>query len=173
MTEHVLGNGVHSRERRPGAPESPGRDIGRVSPRCASTLIPLADAARRVREAMRDKSYRSTPLGEHVGAFMRYTLSQDWEQRSRAEYESTLYRFALYFADLELADFTPPVGIERVEEFIEATWGTAARGTRAKNISILKSFFRWAYEREPHLWRPHAHDQAPTPASTRPTTPGA
>ena len=72
---------------------------------------------------MRDKSYRSTPLGAHVGAFMRYTLSQDWEQRSRAEYESTLYRFALHFADLDLPDFTPPAGIERMEEFIEATWG--------------------------------------------------
>ena len=59
MTEHVLGNGgVHSREIRPGAPESPGRDIGEVSPRCATTVIPLADAARRVREAMRDNSYR-------------------------------------------------------------------------------------------------------------------
>ena len=107
--------GVDSAEIRPGAPESPGRDIGEVSPRCATTVIPLADAARRVREAMRDKSYRGTPLGEHVGAFMRYTLNQDWEQRSRAEYESTLYRFALYFADLDLPDFTPPVGIERME----------------------------------------------------------
>ena len=70
------------------------------------------------------------------------------DQRSRDEYESTLYRFALHFADLDLPDFLPPVGIERMEEFIEAHWGQAARGTRAKNISILKSFFRWAYERE-------------------------
>ena len=139
--------GVDSPEIRAGAPESPARDIGEVSPRCATTVIPLADAARRVREAMRDNTYRGTPLGEHVGAFMRYTLNQDWEQCSRAEYESTLYRFVLYFADLDLPDFTPPVGIERVEEFIEATWGQSARGTRAKNISILKSFFRWAYER--------------------------
>lgn len=113
------------------------------------TLQPsLAEAAEVVREAMRNRSYRVTPLGEHVGAFMRYTLSQDWEQRSRAEYESTLYRFALHFADLNLPDFAPPNGIERVEEFIEAHWGKSARGTRAKNISILKSFFRWAYERD-------------------------
>ena len=104
---------------------------------------------------------------------MRYTLSQDWAQRSRAEYESTLYRFALYFADLELADFTPPVGIERMEEFIEATWGTAARGTRAKNISILKSFFRWAYERDRISGDPMLTIKRPTPPTTRQAAPGA
>jgi integrase len=42
----------------------------------------------------------------------------------------------------------PPVGVERIEEFIDQMWGTAARGTRAKNISIFKSFFQWAYERD-------------------------
>ena len=133
----------------PALSRQPGADIQEVNPGCSETLttLTLADAARLVRDAMRDNTYRGTPLGEHVGAFMRYTLNQDWEQRSRAEYESTLYRFVLYFADLDLPDFTPPVGIERVEDFIESTWGTAARGTRAKNISILKSFFRWAYER--------------------------
>jgi hypothetical protein len=56
-------------------------------------------------------------------------------------YESTLYRFALDHADLTLADFVPPVGTERLEEFIDNNWGEKAAGTRAKNISILRSFF--------------------------------
>lgn len=150
MSERFDVHGVESAHHvnGPASLSRPGPGKGDVGSDASPTLQPsLAEAARVVREAMKNTSYRATRLGEHVGSFMRYTLSQNWEQRSRAEYESTLYRFALYFADLDLPDFTPPVGIERVEEFIEATWGAAARGTRAKNISILKSFFRWAYER--------------------------
>ena len=96
----------------PALSRQPGADIQEVNPGCSETLttLTLADAARLVRDAMRDNTYRGTPLGEHVGAFMRYTLNQDWEQRSRAEYESTLYRFVLYFADLDLPDFHPTRG---------------------------------------------------------------
>lgn len=112
----------------------------------APTLT-LADAARMMREAMRDKKYRSTPIGGEIGRFLRHTRNEDWSPRSRAEYESSLYRMALHFADLELRDLEPPVGVERLDEFIDQTWGHLARGTRAKNISILKSFFGWAMER--------------------------
>jgi hypothetical protein len=48
------------------------------------------------------------------------------------------------FVDLELRDFEPPLGTERLEEFIDDTWGEAAPRTRAKSISILKGFFEWA-----------------------------
>jgi site-specific recombinase XerD len=137
---------------------------------------------------MRNKAYRATPLGEEVGRFMRYTRAMDWAPRSREEYESTLYRFALHFADLEVTDFIPPIGVERIEEFIDATWGNAAPGTRAKNISILKSFFQWAHERDriagnpmltikrPRRRQPDRRRQAHEPRSgrshrARPTSP--
>jgi site-specific recombinase XerC len=59
-------------------------------------------------------------------------------------YESCLDKFAKHFCDLELADFEPPVGTERLEEFIDEEWGERSARTRAKNISILKGFFEWA-----------------------------
>ena len=59
-------------------------------------------------------------------------------------YESCLEKLARYFADLELADFEPPIGTERLEEFVDDLWGNSASRTRAKNISVLKGFFEWA-----------------------------
>jgi integrase len=43
-----------------------------------------------------------------------------------------------------IKDFEPPIGTERLEEFIDEQWGEQASRTRAKNISILKGFFEWA-----------------------------
>lgn len=53
-------------------------------------------------------------------------------------------KFARYFCDLRLADFEPPLGTERLEEFIDDQWGERSSRTRAKNISVLKGFFKWA-----------------------------
>lgn len=110
--------------------------------------LTLADAARIVRDAVRDKSYRATPLGEEVGRFLRYMRAQELAPRSRQEYESVLYRLARYYADLQLSDLAPPVGTERVEKFVDEHWGTLAPGTRRKVLSILASFFQWAHERD-------------------------
>jgi hypothetical protein len=49
-----------------------------------------------------------------------------------------LDKLARYFADLELEDFEPPVGTERLEEFLDAQWGAGAPRTYNKNLSIVK-----------------------------------
>jgi hypothetical protein len=54
-----------------------------------------------------------------------------------------LDKLARHFCDLELSDFEPPVGTERLEEFMDEEWGERSARTRAKNISILKGFFEW------------------------------
>jgi site-specific recombinase XerD len=45
---------------------------------------------------------------------------------------------------LQVDDAVP----QSTSPIIDANWGNAAPGTRAKNISILKSFFQWAHERD-------------------------
>lgn len=49
--------------------------------------------------------------------------------------------------DLEIGDFNPPVGTERLEEFLDERWGNKAPRTYNKNHSILKDFFEWAYRK--------------------------
>ena len=107
----------------------------------AATLT-LAEAARMMREALRDRSYRSTPLGLEVARYYRWKKNE-WGATAGTlrDYEAILAKLALDHADLELADFCPPVGTERLREFIDARWGERTPRTRAKVISVLRDFF--------------------------------
>ena len=109
------------------------------------TLTELADAARVLRDAMKDRSYRATPLGLVVGRYYRWKKFE-WgaTEATLRDYEIPLAYLSLDHADLELRDFEPPVGTERLREFLEARWGEREPRTRAKNLSILRDFFRWA-----------------------------
>jgi hypothetical protein len=96
----------------------------------ASTLT-LAEAARMMRElgraAVKDKSYRRFPLGEEAGRFLRSLRWADASPNTLATYEIVLARLTIDHADLELRDFEPPLGTERVREFSTATGATLHR----------------------------------------------
>lgn len=96
-----------------------------------------------IRDALKDKSYRAFPLGLVAAAYLRQNRGRLMETTYNT-YESCLDKFARHFFDLELRDFEPPLGTERLEEFIEQEWGHRSARTRAKNISVLKGFFEWA-----------------------------
>jgi hypothetical protein len=74
-------------------------------------VLTLADAARMMREALRDRSYRSTPLGLEVARYYRWKKNE-WGATAETlrDYEAILAKLALDHADLELGDFAPPVG---------------------------------------------------------------
>jgi len=101
------------------------------------------EAARIVREALKDKSYRAFPIGQEAGAYLRWKRGQI-EPTTYRTYESCLDKLARAFPDLEIADFEPPVGVERLEEFMDAQWGESENRTYNKNLSMLKEFFKWA-----------------------------
>lgn len=132
----------------------------------AATLHELANAARVLRDAVRDRSYRATPLGLHVARYYRWKKNE-WgaSPLTLRDYEAILRNLALYFADLELADFAPPVGIERLREAWDHDYGDRSPRTRAKVRSAYIDFFEWAI-REGHLHgnparglaRPKTHD---------------
>lgn len=105
----------------------------------------LRDASRILRDALKDKSYRSTPLGLEVARYIRWKRSE-WgaTQETIRDYESVLARLALFFADLELRDFETPVGTERLREAWDHYWGDKAGRTRAKVRSVWVDFFDWA-----------------------------
>jgi site-specific recombinase XerC len=111
----------------------------------AAERLTLADAARMIREAVKDRSYRATPLGLEVARYYRWKKNE-WgaTPATLCDYEAILARLALYFADLELADFAPPVGVERLRECWDFHWGDRTPRTRAKVRSVWVDFFEWA-----------------------------
>jgi hypothetical protein len=62
---------------------------------------------------------------------------------SYRDYECCLDKLARHFLDLQIEDFEPPTGTERIEEFLDALWGSGAPRTYNKNLSIIKDFFRF------------------------------
>lgn len=110
-----------------------------------SNALELARAARIVREAVKDRSYRATPLGLEVARYIRWKRNE-WGATDETirDYEAILAKLALYFADLELTDLAPPVGTERLRECWDHYWGERTARTRAKVRSVWIDFLEWA-----------------------------
>jgi site-specific recombinase XerC len=104
--------------------------------------LTLAQAAAIMREAVRDKTYLETPLGQEIAGYLR-SRRKRLTDASFTEVDCTLDKLARFFPDLELADLEPPVGTVRIEELLEERWGRKAPGTYNKNLSILHMFFHW------------------------------
>jgi integrase/recombinase XerC len=117
--------------------------------------LTLADAARIMREAMRDKSYQLLPLGMEAAAYLRAKRKR-LTKGSYRKYESVLDKLARYFPDLDIKDFEPPVGRDRVEEFMDAHWGPDHAEPRTYNscLSVVKDFFKWQVVRRELLADP-------------------
>jgi site-specific recombinase XerC len=96
-----------------------------------------------MREATKDKSYQLLPLGQDAAGYLRNKRKRLTDASYR-DYEGCLDKLARHFADLQLKDFEPPAGTERLEEFLHAQWGAGAPRTYNKNLSIVGDFFKWA-----------------------------
>lgn len=105
--------------------------------------LTLAEAARILREAMRDKTYQAFPLGQDVAGYL-YAKRKRLTAASYRDYEGSLDKFVRHFCDLQLPDFEPPVGTRRLEEFLDRQYGEHAPRTYNKNLSILRDFFKYA-----------------------------
>jgi len=107
--------------------------------------LTLEQAAQMMRAAVKDKSYRATPVGLEVAQFIRWFRNEyGATTETLRDYEAILAKLAIDHADLELRDFEPPIGTTRLREFIDARWGEAAPRTRKKVRAVLMSFFKWA-----------------------------
>jgi site-specific recombinase XerD len=103
-----------------------------------------------IREAVRDKTYELTPLGEDVALYLRYKRHRI-SPLTYESYEAPLSRLALYFSDLKLEDFEPPVGTERIEEWLDHFWGDRSRGTYNRVLSVVREFFKhWRLRERMH-----------------------
>ncbi len=102
--------------------------------------LTLIEAKRMIRDALKDKSYQRYPIGEEVGHYLR-SKRKRLTDASYTSYECCLDKLAREFFDLRLADLEPPVGTERIEEFLDRRYSNP--GTYNTNLSIIRDFFKW------------------------------
>lgn len=96
---------------------------------------------------LKDKTYQNSMLGQEVGGYLRIKKKR-MTASSLRDYERGLAHFAWHFADLDLSDFEPPVGTQRVEEFLEHQYGEGSPRNYNKNLSILADFFKFQTMRQ-------------------------
>ena len=104
--------------------------------------LTVQEAARILREAVRDKSYQLLPLGQEAAVYLRAKRKRLTDSSYR-DYESCLDKLARYYADLIIEDLEPPRGTDRIEDFLDHHWGESAPRTYNKNFSIVKDFLRF------------------------------
>jgi site-specific recombinase XerC len=121
-----------------------------------AAALTAAELAPMIRDAVKDKGYRAFPLGQEAGHYLRFKRKR-LTPRSYVEYEGCLDKLARFFADLELEHFEPPVGTERLEEFLDAHWGEREPRTYNKNLSCLRDFFKF------HVLRGRLHGDPTLP----------
>jgi hypothetical protein len=130
--------------------------------------LTLGEAARIMREAVKDKSYRSTPVGLEVAHFIRWFRNEyGATAETLRDYEAILAKLAIDHADLELAAFEPPHGTTRLRDFIDGRWGDAAPRTRKKVRAVLMSFFKWAQAEFKLQGNPRLRPRAAAPSRAR------
>lgn len=95
---------------------------------------------------MKDKSYRSSPVGDTVGRFID-SVAYGNAPKTAESYESPLAKLALLHDDLTgVHEFCDQPNL--VERFLTLNWGDAAEKTRAHRWTVLNLFFAWCVERE-------------------------
>ena len=110
------------------------------------TSLTLGEAARIIREAVKDKSYRSTPLGQLVGRHLRWFRNEYGATPSTLrDYEAVLARMSLTLADKEPID----VSVDDLRDVIDL-WGERSPRTRQKVTSVVRAFWSWA-EQQGHI----------------------
>ncbi len=111
-----------------------------------SARLTLGEAARIIRESVKDKSYRKTPLGQLVGRYLRWFRNEYGATNSTIrDYEAVLARMSLLLADRNPLE----VSTEDLREVID-TWAMRHARTRAKVTSVIRAFWVWA-EEEGHV----------------------
>jgi hypothetical protein len=85
--------------------------------------LTLGEAARIIREAVKDKSYRSTPLGQLVGRYLRWFRNEfGATPTTLRDYEAVLARMSLTLADKDPID----VSVDDLRDVIDILGGALA-----------------------------------------------
>jgi site-specific recombinase XerD len=113
--------------------------------------------------AVRDKTYRRTPIGQQAARYLRHLRWGDSPDTTIDSYELVYARLALDHDDFAdgLSDFCTPVGTEYLREFLERHWSDASPATKRQRTSAIRSLFAWATSEGMIGWNPAAQLKLP------------
>jgi integrase len=104
--------------------------------------LTLAQAARIIREAVKDKSYRATPLGVMVARYIRWMRNEYGATPATIrDYEAILARMSLTLADRDPIE----VSTDDLRAIIDL-WAAQSARTRQKVTSVIRAFWAWMEE---------------------------
>jgi integrase len=108
------------------------------------SLIALERAAMMLDQALRDKTYQGSPLGQKVAAYLHWKEVEDGATpRTVRDYEAALARLALRYAATPVEAFDGDAGRKLVTQFWYSQWDGCEANTRRKILAQLRDFFRW------------------------------
>jgi hypothetical protein len=118
------------------------------SGRVTAEALTLADAARMMREAVKDRSYVDhTGLGQSVDGFLAYFRTERGKtDETCRSYEYCLAAFAIHYADLSLEDFDGKHGTNLIRDFLRAKYAEVQGNTWNTRLATVKALFKWAFE---------------------------
>jgi integrase/recombinase XerC len=122
----------------------------------------LAEAARLRETAVKDKTYRSTPIGALVGRYLDELAFAGYSLKTVDTREAILWRVAVALAHLEPAEVT----LDDLKRVLAEEWAHAARNTKASATSSVRVFFTWAHENEHIPANPASRLKQPRDADT-------
>lgn len=110
-----------------------------------------------MRAAVKDKSYRATPVGLLVGRYLRW-FRNEWGATATTirDYEAVLARMSLTLADKDPLEVT----VDDLRDVIDL-WADREARTRAKVTSVVRSFWSWAEEQDQVPFSPAAKLRRP------------
>ena len=94
---------------------------------------------------MRDKSYMDFPMGVEAASYLIVKRKRLTTQATGTT--NAAWRSSRHFPDLDLDDFEPPAGTQRIEEFLDHQYGDGSPRNYNKNLSIPGDFFRFQFIR--------------------------
>lgn len=126
-------------------------------------VMELAAMMRAVEQAMRDGTWKHSPIGRDIDAYLRALRWGGASDNTIQAYQHVLVLLAIRHADWPegLADFCQPAGPEYLREFLDSEWGTCSPATKRQRTSIVKSAFAWAALERRIPWDPAATLKAP------------
>jgi hypothetical protein len=105
--------------------------------------LTLIEAARIVRDALRERRWGDTPIGEQVDAYLDALEYEDAARNTIDAYTHVLGLLAVEHPSFALADLEPPQGGGVVRAFLDRHWSDKSPATRRKRLAIVRSFLRW------------------------------
>lgn len=134
-------------------------DIAALATRVAAGESLTADefAARLADMADKDVSHIGTPIWELAETYKKQLQFDGYSEDSIHNRDPVLRKLAQKFPSSQLGD----LNTEHLRAFLAEAWGDKSQGTRSNRTTLLRTFFKWAYDNDYIATNPAARIKTP------------